>query len=160
EEHRKRDLGTTPKSRPRLKSEDVGTQLYNTIFMPILKAIGNYKRLLISPDGDLTRLPFEVLPLDDGRRLIDEYRISYLGTGRDVIRFGFKSNRQPSRSLVAADPNFDFGAKVLHSEPDIGTGRCSRDFKREETTKFERLPGTRLEGETIAAMLNAELWMA
>ncbi len=156
---RKRGLGAAPTSVPRVTSKDVGLQLSDAIFTPLLQAIGNRKRLMISPDGDLTRLPFEVLPMDDGRRLIDEYRISYLGAGRDVARFGFKSNRQPSRSLVAADPNFDFGAKALHTESAIGAGRRSRDFKRDSVKAFDRLPGTRLEGENIAAMLDAELWL-
>jgi hypothetical protein len=33
-----------------------------------------------------------VLPTDDGRRLIDDYQISYLGVGRDVLRFGAASS--------------------------------------------------------------------
>jgi CHAT domain-containing protein/tetratricopeptide (TPR) repeat protein len=157
EDHSNRGLGAAPLSTQRKTDEGVGVQLRDAIFTPLLKAIGNRKRLLISPDGDLTRLPFEILPTNDGRRLIDEYRISYLGAGRDVVRFDFKSNRKPARSLVAADPDFNFGAKVIHSETATGAGRRSRDLKHDEM-HFERLPGTKVEGETIAAMLDAELW--
>ena len=158
EDRSKRGLGGLPSSARRMKVEEVGIELRETIFTPLLRAIGNRKRLMISPDGDLTRLPFEVLPTDDGRRLIDEYRMSYLSAGRDVVRFEFKSNRQAARSLVAADPDFDLGAKVISAQSAAGAGRRSHDIRRDATTGFDRLPGTRLEGETIAAMLDAELW--
>ncbi len=77
------------------------------IFDPLLPAIGNRKRLLLAPDGDLTRLPFEALPTRDGRRLTDNYQLSYLGAGRDVLRFGAASSGQPAAALVAADPDFN-----------------------------------------------------
>jgi CHAT domain-containing protein len=75
------------------------------------------KRLLIAPDGDLTRLPFEVLSSGNGRRLIDDYQISYLSCGRDVLRFGDAQTGQPSAPLVVADPNFDLTAAAVASEP-------------------------------------------
>jgi hypothetical protein len=37
----------------------------------------------------------------------------YLGVGRDVVRFEFKSNRRAARSIVVADPDFDLGARVI-----------------------------------------------
>jgi CHAT domain-containing protein/tetratricopeptide (TPR) repeat protein len=151
-------FGHLPSSAGQANGGDIGIELREAIFTPLLKAIGNRKRLLISPDGDLTRLPFEVLPTDDGRRLIDEYRVSYVGAGRDVVRFEFISNREPSRSLVAADPDFDLVAKAMRADVAAGAGRRSRDVKREALGTFERLPGTRREGESIAAMLDAELW--
>ncbi|GEM_PF-2016334 len=157
-EDRNRGLGAVSFSVQRATGKDVGIELRDAVFTPLLKAIANRKRLMISPDGDLTRLPFEILPADDGRRLIDEYQISYLGAGRDVVRFDFKSNRKPARSLVVADPDFDFGAKVIHSETTTGAGRRSRDLKHDEM-HFDRLPGTKVEGETIAAILDAELWL-
>jgi CHAT domain-containing protein len=156
----KRGLGALPSSARRTEGEDVGLRLREAIFDPLLKAIGDHKRLLISPDGNLSRLPFEVLPTADRRRLIDAYRISYLGAGRDVVRFGFKSNRQSARSLVAADPDFDLGAQAMRADGAAGAGRRSCDLKRETMGTFERLPGTRREGENIAAMLKAELWTA
>jgi tetratricopeptide (TPR) repeat protein/CHAT domain-containing protein len=152
-----RGLGALPSSARCVTGEGIGIQLREAIFTPLLKAIGKRKRLMISPDGDLTRLPFEVLPTDNGRRLIDEYQMSYLGAGRDVIRFEFKSNRKPSRSLVTANPDFDLCTKAMRAKTTASTGRRSRDFKRDEMDTFASLPGTRVEGENIAAMLDAEL---
>ncbi|MCI0392612.1 MAG: CHAT domain-containing protein [Acidobacteria bacterium] len=51
-------------------------------------------------------MPFEALPTDDGRSLIDYYQISYLGVRCGVLRFGAASSGQPTAALVAADPDF------------------------------------------------------
>ncbi|MGZ7133077.1 MAG: CHAT domain-containing protein, partial [Halobacteriota archaeon] len=67
-------------------------------------------RVIIAPDGELTRLPFEALPTDDGRRLIDAYRISYLSVGRDVLRFAYNTPHEPNASVVVADPDYDLGS--------------------------------------------------
>ena len=66
---------------------------------PLQPALGSRKRLLLAPDG-VTRLPFEVLPTDNGHRLIEDYRISYLSAGRDVLRFGAAVSSQPKVPLV------------------------------------------------------------
>ncbi|MCI0418957.1 MAG: CHAT domain-containing protein, partial [Acidobacteria bacterium] len=88
----RRDLGALPSKPVGEPSTTDGTTLRAALFDPLLRATGNRKRLLLAPDGDLTRLPFEVLPTHDGRHLIDDYQISYLSTGRDVLRFGAASS--------------------------------------------------------------------
>lgn len=54
---------------------------------PMVPALGGHTRLLLSPDGQLARLPFAALPTDDSRFLADTHQISYVGSGRDVLRF-------------------------------------------------------------------------
>ena len=46
------------------------------------------------------------------RRLIEEYAISYLSCGRDVLRFEAASSGQPAAPVVVADPDFDLGART------------------------------------------------
>lgn len=96
----------------RAASERDGSALRAALFDKLSGAMGQRKRLLIAPDGDICLLPFEVLPTTDGRRLIDEYRISYLSVGRDVLRIGVPSTGQPSPPLVVADPDFDLASEV------------------------------------------------
>lgn len=150
---------------PQNEGLDVGLKLRETIFDPLISAIGNRKCLLLSPDGDLTRLPFEVLPIND-KHLIDLYEISYLAAGRDLLRFGIKSNRTVSPPLVIADPDFDLrgndnidaaNSTVAASLATVteSRGRLPRDFNRGGLV-FTRLQGTKEEGETIASMLGVE----
>lgn len=118
---------------------------------PIVAKLDGRKRLLVAPDGDLARLPFEVLLLRDGRRAIAAYEISYLGTGRDALRFG----ERPAAStapVVVADPDFGAHADAGTPPPRLGRGdpRYVRDL---EAFSFAPLPATRVEGERIAALL-------
>jgi CHAT domain-containing protein/tetratricopeptide (TPR) repeat protein len=91
---------------------DPGLALRVALFDRLDPALGIRRRFLIAPDGDLTRLPFEVLPTSDGRRLIDDYEISYVSCGRDVLRLGEEATGQPGEPLVVADPDFDAEAMI------------------------------------------------
>jgi CHAT domain-containing protein/tetratricopeptide (TPR) repeat protein len=163
-----------------------GTALRQTLFDPLSEALAGRTRLLLCPDGDLTRLPFELLPAGtNGDRLLDRYEISYLTSGRDVLRFGAASTGQPTQPLIAADPDFDLGrppagppkpsfwsrflgragklvATVASDSPPVstpvtGAGRCSRDLERGR--RAERLPDTRIEGQEIASLLGVKAWL-
>jgi CHAT domain-containing protein len=104
------------------------------------------------------------LPTVDGRRLIDDYQISYLTCGRDVLRFGTVATGQHAAPLVVADPDFDLESEerpalaLELAAPSIG--RHSRDLDRDRSAyHFHRLPGTRTEGEQIATLLNVTPWL-
>jgi CHAT domain-containing protein len=143
---------------PSMQEVDAGTgsALRTILFDPLSAALGGRRRLFLSPDGDLTRLPFEVLPSDDGHYVIDDYQISYLSAGRDVLRFDTASDRESAPPLIVADPDFNLrqsdggvSAAAAAAEPQ---GRRSRDLIQGEHP-FDPLPGTRAEGEQIAALL-------
>jgi CHAT domain-containing protein/tetratricopeptide (TPR) repeat protein len=179
------------KQRPNLAATsrtETGSKLRAAVFDALAPALTGCQRLLLAPDGALTRLPFEVLPSADGRLLLDAYQISYVGTGRDVLRFGAATTGRPTDSLVIADPDFDldtetadrraassqpkkrFWSRMFGRQPTPtpplptsttvadATGRRSRDLRRGKY-HFGRLPGTHCEGERIAAMLCVQPWM-
>jgi CHAT domain-containing protein/tetratricopeptide (TPR) repeat protein len=175
------DRHLVPAEPPPTRRVGDGSALRATVFDPLAAALDGCTRLFIAPDGDLTRLPFEALPaegdrrliddgrrliddgrrlIDDGRHLIDDYRISYLGVGRDVLRFGAASTGKPARPLVVADPDFDLGRSRATGPKEAGgpRGRQSRDFGR-SALRFERLPGTRVEGERVGSMLGVRPWL-
>jgi CHAT domain-containing protein/tetratricopeptide (TPR) repeat protein len=138
-----------------------GRALRRAVFDRLVPDLDGRTRLLLAPDGDLTRLPFGVLPTDDGRLLIDDFVIGYLNSGRDVLRFGAETIGQPSRPLLAADPDFDFGgdgASVAGASETTG-GRRSRDLDGSLDFPITRLEGTRREAEQIAGMLPMETWL-
>ena len=159
-----RDMGRRQQRIAPIEESDVGSVLRGALFDRLAPALASRTRLLIAPDGDLARLPFEVLPTSEGRRLIDDYQISYLSCGRDVLRFGAASDTQPGRPLVVADPDFDLDAekrpvRELAPPPHFG-GRRSRDMDRDcGDYHFHRLPGTRAEGERVATLLDVSPWL-
>lgn len=143
-------------------SRESGIALRKAVFDPLVKNLGDCQHIFISPDGDLTRLPFEILPTDDSQRLIDNYSISYLSSSKDILRFGFKTDRQATDAIVIADPDFDYGLGQHSSAIDKelnSSGRQSRDLDLEKL-EFKRLDGTRQEGIEIASLLGVEPWLA
>ena len=78
---------------------------------PLLAEPADAPNLLISPDGMLNLLPFAALVDEQNRYLIERYAISYLTSGRDLLRL--QVARTPkSEPLILADPDFDLGVKV------------------------------------------------
>jgi CHAT domain-containing protein/tetratricopeptide (TPR) repeat protein len=151
-----RDLGAAPSGSSGGESVTIGTALRAAVFDLLGPAIGDCKRLLLAPDGDLTRLPFEVLPAGDGGSLIDDYYISYLSAGRDLLRFGAGLSVQPGESLVVADPDFDLlDGESLLRPTSAAQEQVLRDIDHGGLS-FSRLPGTREEGERIAHMLGVQ----
>ncbi len=159
-----------------------GPKLREALFDPLQKVLGGRKRLIIAPDGDIYRLPFGVLPVDKERYIIDDYHISYVGSGRDILRFGAGPPAAGAAPMVIADPDYDLQAGAKNLEADAGAGRAreapgkevgaghardelsdtgaeqqrqSRDMVR-FAAHFNRLPGTQAEGESIAAMLGVK----
>jgi CHAT domain-containing protein/tetratricopeptide (TPR) repeat protein len=130
------------------------------VFDRLTPPVGSSRRLLIAPDGDLCRLPFETLPLENGRYVIDEYQVSYLGCGRDALRFGTQTSGHASEPLVVADPDFDLAAPAPAADQPQAAAhhRRSRDLDP-QTLRFERLPGTRVEGERIGTLLGVRPWL-
>ena len=66
---------------------------------------GNASNLLISPDSSLNLIPFAALVDEHNKYLIERYSITYLTSGRDLLRL---QTSEPSKSapLVVANPDF------------------------------------------------------
>lgn len=121
-------------SRPPAATPD-GRAVRERVLDPLLPALGDARRLLVSPDGGLTRLPLESLPAADGW-VLDAYEISYLSAGRDLLRA--PPAIAAGDPVVIADPDYDLGLGA--SPPAAGP-------------RFEPLPGTAREGRQVAARL-------
>lgn len=131
----------------------LGDTLRAKVFDPLLPALDGCKRLFFSPDGNLTRLPFEILPTQDCHYLIDEYYISYLSAGRDILRLNVKTTIQPTAPIVAADPDFNLNAVTAAASINTDDSEQKLRTLRKNDLHFNPLPGTHTEGERIAALL-------
>ena len=60
-------------------------------------------KVFLSPDGQLNVVPFAALVDEGGRFLVERYEITYLSSGRELVRLQLQS---PTRSgaLVMANP--------------------------------------------------------
>jgi len=113
------------------------------VMKPIRGLLGDARRVLFSPDGALNLVPIGVLRDEDGRYLVEDFAVTYLASGRDLLRIPLA--RAPrSGDVVIADPAF--GERAVGAMP--GEGALARAV-------FQRLPGTADEARAIARLLPA-----
>ena len=80
-------------------------KLDKLIMQPVRKLAGKGKQLLIAPDGKLNLLPFAALVDESGKFLVENNKISYLTSGRDLLRLEVKiENKQAP--VIIGDPDF------------------------------------------------------
>ncbi|HKD78491.1 MAG TPA: CHAT domain-containing tetratricopeptide repeat protein [Candidatus Angelobacter sp.] len=98
------------------------------IFKPIRPLVGDATHLLIAPDGELDLIPFEALLDEQNRYLVQQFSVTYLTTGRDLLRLQ-KPRPNNNPPLLVADPLFDSpGNKLLvkTAKPVLGTAATGR----------------------------------
>ncbi|NJN20457.1 MAG: CHAT domain-containing protein, partial [Leptolyngbya sp. RL_3_1] len=125
---------------------------------PIESLLENSEHLLISPDGQLHLLPFEALQDElGGELLVENYQVSYLNSGRDLLRLDtIEPSNQPA--VIVASPNYEnAGLSDVNGRSGAPSGvqNLSRNFG---DIQVGPLPGTTAEAEAIMRVLpNANL---
>ena len=155
------------------------TQTIKTlVFDPIAPYLQGTEHLLISPDGQLNRLPFEALqPEAGGEYLVQQYQISYLNSGRDLLKFDLIEPSQ-NPAVILANPDYDVanfdaapfdaapfdtaqGASELVTERSLSGAETNRRSADLSQIRVGRLPGTAAEAAAIRPLLpNATLLTA
>lgn len=130
---------------------DIPRQLDALLMQPIRPLLGNATHLLISPDSQLNLLPFAALVNEQQRYLIEDYTITYLSSGRDLLRLQTEvASQQPP--FIFAHPNYGKLAQLTtpaSNQPE-NSDRRSRDSKG---LQFGELPNTAAEADAIAPLL-------
>ena len=91
--------------------------LHRLIWAPLSAAVGDRKRVLISPDGDLNFLSFASLQGPDGKYLIEKYDIGYIASGRDLVRQFNTDGTATNSPALFGDPDFGAGDPAPPLEP-------------------------------------------
>ncbi len=86
--------------------KQVDRTLDEQVMAPIRPLLGDARHLLLSPDGQLTLIPFEALKDEQNKYLIQRYAFSYLTSGRDLLRFQLPSQSR-SNPVVFANIDYD-----------------------------------------------------
>ena len=121
---------------------------------PIRASLGDRDHLLISPDSQLNRIPFEALQDRDGHYLIEQYQISYLNSGRDLLKLNINSP-STAPAVVLANPDYEQAAGSPRS---VAAGAPVADASGQRSTQLRQLrvgplPGTASEAEAILPLL-------
>jgi CHAT domain-containing protein/Tfp pilus assembly protein PilF len=120
---------------------------------PIRPLIAGVRHLLVSPDGALNLIPFAALLSEEGKFSVEERTISFLTSGRDLLRLDEDRSEAREGPWVVANPDFDAGGEAtalpVQSRPATGSRR-SRDLTG---IKFRSLPGTDEEAKAIQELV-------
>lgn len=138
--------------------------LCRRLFDPFAKLLAHNERIIISPDGELNLLPFEILQPSNGTYAIEQHQISYISTGRDLLRTPLPAESAGDYAVVVADPDFDATAPVtyaavapseLSAAPDASRGRELRGQCVDR--RFWRLAASADEGRAVASFLSQSM---
>ncbi len=131
--------------------KQVGQALYGKVMRLVLPLVGNTHRLFVSPDSDLNLIPFGALVDEQDRYLVETYSITYLTSGRDLLRLQVHTNSKQG-PVIFANPSFDQSGDTNSQKgtDTNGKGRRSVDLR---DAKFNALPGTAGEAKALAGVL-------
>ncbi|MEL6327953.1 MAG: CHAT domain-containing protein, partial [Cyanobacteria bacterium J06626_23] len=144
-----RNLRTSSELVPGSEGEDaIANPLKPLIFDPIAPYLADREHLLISTDSQLNRIPFEALQTEGkDDYLVERYQISYLTSGRDLLKFA-TSAPSTAPALIVANPTYDADGPVVQT----ASSHHSRSLDLSQM-QVSQLPGTAAEAEAIAALL-------
>jgi CHAT domain-containing protein len=54
----------------------IGSAFYQSLIKPFEQQLAGKKKIILIPDGQLSFVPFEILPDEKGKHLIEKYTIS------------------------------------------------------------------------------------
>lgn len=128
--------------------KQVARTLEERIMRPVRKFLGETRRVFLSPDGALNLIPFGALVDEQNRYLVENYSLTYVTSGRDLLRLQVKTDSKQG-PVVIANPQFD-QINALPSAPSGNVGGRSVDFTR---VHFGPLKGTSEEAEALASIL-------
>ncbi|MBI4746970.1 MAG: tetratricopeptide repeat protein [Acidobacteria bacterium] len=128
---------SNPKTNLAQDIKPIAQELDRLVMKPVRALSGKANHLLISPDGVLNLIPFAALMDEHGKFLIENYELTYLTSGRDLLKLAV--NIEPHQPpLIIADPDYQDGAGPQTMGRRIG--------------RLTRLIGTQVEGKQIKAI--------
>jgi len=86
-------------------ARELGRVVDEKVVRPIRDSLGDARQLFISPDGQLNLIPFAALVDEQGRYLIQRYSLTYLTSGRDLLRIQI-ARESKTAPLIVANPSF------------------------------------------------------
>ncbi len=150
-------------------------ELAALVWNPIVPALAGCRKVYVSPDGELSFVSFASLPgSKPDSFVIDDYDITYVGTGRDLVRTG---SSEASAPLLVGAPDFGTVSPSASSASSAvqkqqkgltADGADSADAEQKEllamrtgisdlrsfsALSFPPLPGTRTEVESVGRLL-------
>jgi CHAT domain-containing protein len=143
-------------SRPKQGHPDDSLQLSRILLAPLEKHLQKIDTLYLAPDGELNLVPFAALIEADGKFLVENRKLVYLSSGRDLLRapepFG-------AGTLIFAGP--DYNANPQQARPTAPVVALTQSTKSTSNRRsqetggliWSRLPGAESEASEVQLAL-------
>lgn len=122
----------------------IGSAFYQSLIKPFEKQLAGKKKVIIIPDGQLSFVPFEILPNENGQHLIEQYTVSYLPSVKVAT---FLANRQAgykgTKAAIIGNPVYQ-----ELTEQDLQQG-ARPVYRSVEAHQWSSLPETKTEIDAI-----------
>ena len=138
--------------------QTVARALDERVMRPIRKLLGPTHHVFLSPDGALNLIPFAALVDENGKYLIENYSLTYLTSGRDLLRLQIRTENRSAPMLIA-NPLYDFTAA---SRPKLSSGQAHQPANQTEANRrsmdftlksYAPLSGTAEEAAALTKLL-------
>ena len=115
--------------------------------------LGDARHVLISPDGQLSLIPFEALQDEQGKYLIQRYAFSYFSSGRDLVRLQLYAG-STSAPVVFANIDYNQQENAIAAKPKSDDTRSFDNRRSTELANLSVKPlqATTQEAESIKAV--------
>lgn len=120
------------------------------VMHPIRKLLGQTRRIFLSPDGALNLIPFAALVDENGKYLIENYSLTYLTSGRDLLRMQAQADSR-NAPMILANPLYDMPTNQHANLPSTQSDENQRslDFT---LLNYKPLPGTAEEAAALGRL--------
>jgi CHAT domain-containing protein/Tfp pilus assembly protein PilF len=133
---------------------DVAKDLSEKLVKPLSPHLVQGARLLLSPDAALNLVPFAALVDEHGDYLAKHFEITYLTSGRDLLRMAAEPAPRAD-TVMLADPSYGRSEhRGLLAEAGLQPTRSS-DLDRSGLV-FTPLPGSALEAKALQSLLKLD----
>jgi len=131
-----------------VNAKETGRALDEMVARPIRNLLGDTRNVLISPDGKLNLVPFAALVDEQGRYLIESYTITYLTSGRDLLRLSVPRQSKQTPVVIA---NPAFGVAITSASPAVVAPAAGNRAPASQTRQAPSASRGRRSGNMLSA---------
>jgi len=162
--HATLQAATSARGEPLAKWPEPGPELRRLLWDPLAPELEGIDMVIVSPDGLLATLPFEVLRGDDDRYLVEARAFVYLTDPTDIVRRSSRAAVAPRALLAVGGVDYEHGEhKAPAPEPAPGAASAPTAAAAESpplprggwTAAWSPLPATATEVSRVVAVHRA-----
>ncbi len=143
--------------------------IYQVFWKPLEPVLRGAQRIYVSPDGVLNQLSLGVVVGEDNRMLIDRYDLRIVSTTKDILQARQNNSRPGGAAVLIGNPRFDLDENSQRAaEARAARSGAVKSLALQPTNPIRSgdirggglspLPGTKLELQTIRALLAQKQW--